>query len=86
MLYNAIITIYCQLFTGYDNYTVKKRLGDKMSVKERILSLKILEMQRSQELYMNRIGITVTLVKTPNLDNDCKNNKGVKNNDKKRTN
>lgn len=85
-MYNAIITIYCRLLTGYDNYTVKKRLGDKMSVKERILSLKLLEMQRSQELYMNRIGITVTLVKTPDSDNDRKNNKGVKSNDKKRRN
>lgn len=54
-----------------------------MSVKERILSLKLLEAQKNQALYMNRIGITVTLIENSENANDCNNKKGVKENDKR---
>ena len=57
-----------------------------MTVKERILSLKLLETQKKQGLYMNRIGITVALVDTEKPKNDCNRIKGVKDYDKNRRN
>jgi len=57
-----------------------------MTVKERILSLKILEAQEKQGLYMNRIGITATLIEKSTGKEDCNNDKGVKDYDKNRRN
>lgn len=48
-----------------------------MSVTERILSLKLIEAQKSQTSYMNRIGITVTLIEVQESNNDCKKHEGV---------
>lgn len=57
-----------------------------MTAKERILSLKLLEAQKKQGLYMNRIGITVALIDAEESKNDCNRIKGVKNYDKNRRN
>ena len=57
-----------------------------MTVKERILSLKLIEAQEKQGLYMNRIGITAALVDTEKSKNDCNKNKGDKNYVKNRRN
>lgn len=57
-----------------------------MTVKERILSLKLLEAQEKQGQYMNRVGITATIIERPTEKDDCNNNKGVKDYDKNRRN